>query len=146
MAESADTTGEARRSGGRWTLWTPTKNPDPQGSGAENRETARYLWSGIRRLLGFGFMRVYKPLRKISSTEPVCARARWNRLGSEHISTSRNSQNADRHMEKLPVGQIELVLPYDGDQYFSRQARKTSTTLAVSGPICLPKFSLAICS
>ena len=75
---------------------------------------------------GFGFMRVYKPLRKISSTEPVYVRARLERarIKEQYFYFQEISQNADRHMEKGPVGQIELVLPYDGDQYFSRQARK----------------------
>jgi hypothetical protein len=34
------------------------------------------------------------------------------------------SENAARYREKAPKGRIKLVLPYDGDRYFNRQARR----------------------
>lgn len=130
MAESADATGEFRRSGRRWAMWSSAGHSDPAGSGAETPSrphgTIRYLWDGIRRLLGFGVMRVSAPLRRVDSAEPACVRARLERarIRERYFYFQEISQNADRHMEKPPEGRIELVLPYDGDRYFSRQARK----------------------
>ncbi len=130
MAESADVTGEVRRRGRRRALWRPTGHFDPAGSGTEIPSgwhvTIGYLWDGIRRLLGFGVMRVSAPLRKVDSAEPASVRARLEsaRIRERYFYFQEISQNADRHMDKAPEGRIELVLPYDGDRYFSRQARK----------------------
>jgi hypothetical protein len=54
----------------------------------------------------------------------VRARLERARITERYFYFQEISQNADRHIEKAPEGRIELVLPYDGDQYFSRQARK----------------------
>ena len=71
-------------------------------------------------------MRVSTPLRKVDDTEPTYIRARLERarVRERYFYFQEISQNADRRMEKAPEGRIELILPYDGDQYFSRQARK----------------------
>ena len=54
------------------------------------------------------------------------ARARVKRAQiTERTSTRQEiSENAARYQEKAPKGRIKLVLPYDGDRYFSRQARR----------------------
>jgi hypothetical protein len=130
MAESADATGEFRRRGKRRAPWRSAGHSDPAGSGVETPSrrhgTIGDLWDGIRRLLGFGVMRVSAPLRRIDSAEPAYVRARLERarIRERYFYFQEISQNADRHMEKAPEGRIELVLPYDGERYFSRQARK----------------------
>jgi len=130
MAESTDATGEFRPHGKRRTLWRSGGHSDPAGSGAEIPSRPHgpigYLWNGIRRLLGFGVMRVSAPLRRLDSAEPVYVRARLERarIRERYFYFQEISENADRHMKRPPRGRIELVLPYDGDRYFSRQARK----------------------
>src|SRR5579862_1712920 len=130
MEESAGATGEFWRRGKRWTWRRSTAHSDPAGSGAktpsESHGTIGYLWGSIRRLLGFGVMRVSAPLRRPDSAEPVYVRARLERalIRERYFYFQEISQNADRHVRKAPEGRIELVLPYDGERYFTRQARK----------------------
>ena len=109
MAESADGADGVRRPGWYRTLW---------------RRAGR-AWAGIRRWLGFGVARVSSPLRKAHGAEPVFVRARLQRaqIKERYFYFQEISQNAVRKTEKEPTGHIELVLPYDGDRYFSRQAR-----------------------
>jgi hypothetical protein len=70
-------------------------------------------------------MRVSGPLRKADPEEAVRARARVKRarIREWYFYKQEISENAVRYQEKAPEGRIELVLPYDGDRYFSRQAR-----------------------
>jgi hypothetical protein len=133
MAESADGVsgaGGARGSDRRWILWRPTKPPRPSGSGMETSRSRRWrpsdLWVHAQRLLGLGVMRVSGPLRKADPGETVPARARVKRAQIRELYFYRQeiSENAARHREKAPKGRIKLVLPYDGDRYFSRQARR----------------------
>lgn len=133
MVESADGAG---RAGGdrdpypRRTLWKSVSEPDAGGPSAEVPPWRRWrrrgnLWAGVQRLLGFGVMRVSGPLRKADPGEPVRARARVKRarIRERYFYKQEISENAVRYQEKAPEGRIELVLPYDGDRYFSRQAR-----------------------
>jgi hypothetical protein len=70
-------------------------------------------------------MRVSGPLRKADPGEVVLARARVKRAQIRELYFYKQeiSENAARYREKSPKGRIKLVLPYDGDKYFSRQAR-----------------------
>jgi hypothetical protein len=77
----------------------------------------------IWRILGFGVMHASAPLRNWSG-EPIRARA-WleSALIEEKYQYSQEiSLNADVHEVEEPAGLIKLVLPYDGDKYFTRQA------------------------
>jgi hypothetical protein len=130
MEESAGPTGEFWRRGKRWAWRRSTAHSDPAGSGAKtpsgSHGTIGYLWGSTRRLLGFGVMRVSAQLRRPDSAEPVYVRARLERalIRERYFYFQEISQNADRHVRKAPEGRIELVLPYDGERYFTRQARK----------------------
>ena len=70
-------------------------------------------------------MRVSGPLRKADPGEPVQVRARVKqaRIREQYFYKQEISENATRNRAKAPKGHIELILPYDGDRYFSRQAR-----------------------
>jgi len=130
MAESVDGASGAGRPGRRRTLWRSTRQPDPGASGAEvppaQRWTPGDLWGGVQRLLGFGVMRVSGPLRKADPEEAVHVRARVKRarITERYFYHQEISENAARYREQAPEGRIKLVLPYDGDRYFSRQARR----------------------
>jgi hypothetical protein len=83
----------------------------------------RWLLTRIRRVLGFGVMRASSPLRSASG-DPIRARA-WLKSAKieERYSYSQEiSLNAGVRVEDEPSGLIKLVLPYDGDKYFTRQA------------------------
>jgi hypothetical protein len=70
-------------------------------------------------------MRASSPLRS-ESGEPIRARA-WLESAKieEHYHYSQEiSLNADARAEDDPSGLIKLVLPYDGDKYFTRQAHR----------------------
>jgi|HubBroStandDraft_4_1064222.scaffolds.fasta_scaffold14708_4 hypothetical protein len=84
------------------------------------------LWARIQALLGLGVMRVSGPLRKADPGEAVLARARVKRaqISELYFYKQEISENAARYEENTPKGLIKLVLPYDGDKYFSRQARR----------------------
>jgi hypothetical protein len=71
-------------------------------------------------------MRVSGPLRKADPGEAVMARARVKRAEIRELYFYKQeiSENTARYQEKAPKGRIKLVLPYDGDKYFSRQARR----------------------
>jgi hypothetical protein len=133
MAESADGVngaGDARGPDRRQTLWRPTKPPRPDESGPEASLSRRWRLSDLRalvqRLLALGVMRVSGPLRKAEPGDLVLARARAKRarIRERYFYKQEISQNAARYQEKAPQGQIKLVVPYDGDKYFNRQARR----------------------
>jgi hypothetical protein len=71
-------------------------------------------------------MRVSSPLRKADPGEAVHVRARVKhaRIRELYFYKQEISENAASNREKAPQGRIKLVLPYDGDRYFSRQARR----------------------
>ena len=71
-------------------------------------------------------MRVSGPRRKADPAEAVYVRAQVKRARIRELYFYKQeiSENATRYREKAPKGRIELVLPYDGDRYFSRQARR----------------------
>jgi hypothetical protein len=114
----------------RQILWRPVRQSEPTGSAAKvfprRRWTSGDLWAGVRRLLGFWVIRVSGPLRKTDPTNAIHVRARVKRarIKERYFYEQEISENATRHQEKEPEGRIELVLPYDGDRYMSRQARR----------------------
>src|ERR1700733_15364154 len=133
MAESAggvSGAGGARGPDRRRTLWRPTKPLGPEEPGTEVFPSRRWRLSDLRAraqaLLGLGVMRVSGPLRKADPGEAVLARARVKRAQIRELYFYKQeiSENAARYQEKSPKGRIKLVLPYDGDKYFSRQARR----------------------
>jgi hypothetical protein len=71
-------------------------------------------------------MRVSGPLRKPDPGGPLVARARVKRavIRELYFYKQEISENAASHEENTPKGRIKLVLPYDGDKYFGRQARR----------------------
>lgn len=132
MTESADEVsgaGGVRGPDRRRILWRPTKPSGPEESGVKAFRGRRWklgdLWARVQALLGLGVMRVSGPLRKADPGEAVMARARVKRAQIRELYFYKQeiSENAVSHQEKAPNGLIKLVLPYDGDRYFSRQAR-----------------------
>jgi hypothetical protein len=125
MARSADEAAEAPPRAQRRSRWRWYEPQGLAGSQPENLSAGRRLWLNVQRYLGFGVMRVSAPLRKIPSEGAVQARARLQRarITERYFYDQEISQNADRRMGKAPTGRIELILPHDGNEYFSRQAR-----------------------
>ena len=85
----------------------------------------RWLFAQVRRILGFGVMHASAPLRNWSG-EPIRARARLEsaQIEERYRYSQEISLNADVHQIEKPAGLIKLVLPYDGDKYFTRQAHR----------------------
>ena len=85
----------------------------------------RWLFAEVRRILGFGVMHASAPLRNWSG-EPIRARARLEsaEIEERYRYSQEISLNADVHQIEKPAGLIKLVLPYDGDKYFTRQAHR----------------------
>jgi len=85
----------------------------------------RWLFAQVRRILGFGVMHASAPLRNWSG-EPIRARARLESAEVEerYRYSQEISLNADIRQIEKPTGLIKLVLPYDGDKYFTRQAHR----------------------
>jgi hypothetical protein len=111
-------------------------------------EDERRLWRAFRRLrlirddiqraLGFGVMRASAPLRNAArSGGQIFARARLERarIEEQYSFFQEISQNPASHMYKAPAGHIELTLPYDGDQYFTRQACRDVARARHSGAV-----------
>jgi hypothetical protein len=87
------------------------------------RGTLRWMLARTRRILGFGVMHASAPLRNWSG-EPIRARA-WlesARIEERYHYSQEISLNADVRDAGEPTGLIKLVLPYDGEKYFTRQA------------------------
>lgn len=94
----------------------------------------RRVLAGMRRILGFGVMRASGPLRNRKG-EPIRARA-WlesARIEERYWYSQEISLNADVHEAKEPAGLIKLLLPYDGDEYFTRQAHRDVETARRGG-------------
>jgi hypothetical protein len=124
-----ETAGPESGSAREWRQWPPPGTGSTVvgswlgGALTSGSKAARSLLERIRRILGFGVMRASSPLRN-ESGEPLRARA-W--LESAEIEeryqySQEISLNADVRAEEEPSGMIKLVLPYDGDKYFTRQA------------------------
>ena len=66
----------------------------------------------------------------------MLARARVKRAQIRELYFYRQeiSENAARYQERAPKGRIKLILPYDGDKYFSRQARRDIAYARRPGP------------
>jgi len=70
-------------------------------------------------------MRASAPLRS-NSGQPIRARA-WlesAKIEERYQYSQEISLNADVRQVKDPAGEIKLVLPYDGEKYFTRQAHR----------------------
>jgi hypothetical protein len=84
---------------------------------------AMRLLAQLRRILGSGVMHASAPLRNRTG-EPIRARA-WLEsacIEEQYGYRQEISLNADVSETGEPSGLIKLVLPYDGDKYFTRQA------------------------
>jgi hypothetical protein len=75
----------------------------------------------IRRLVAFAVMHAVAPARNRTG-EPTYARARVESVKIEEKYQYRQeiSLNADVSAVGDPAGQIKIVLPYDGDEFFTR--------------------------
>jgi hypothetical protein len=83
----------------------------------------QWLAARIRRLVAFAVMNAVAPLRNRSG-EPTYARARVESAKIEEKYEYRQeiSLNADVSAVGNPAGLIKIVLPYDGDEFFTRDA------------------------
>jgi hypothetical protein len=132
VTESANSDDEAAEPAGGGTgarrPWQPRTRPNADGSSqgsplASFHGTPGWLFAQIRKILGFGVMRASAPLKNWTG-EPIRARA-WlesARIDERYRYSQEISLNADVREVSKPAGVIKLVLPYDGDKYFTRQA------------------------
>jgi hypothetical protein len=133
MAEPADG-GWSRANRGRLRIrWRPTTHhaePGPSSdAGEETGDWGRPLGSlaGMWRFLRFGLMRASVPLRTvISSGDPIRARARLEhvRIEERYYYRQQISRNPSAAERRDPAGRIKIVLPYDGERFFTRQAHR----------------------
>src|SRR5579871_4188466 len=119
--------------------WQPRTRPTVVGPARGSplisvRGTLRWLFARIRRILGFGVMHASAPLRNRSG-EPIRARARLEsaRIEERYQYSQEISQNAAVREVGGPTGLIKLVLPYDGERYFTRQAYRDVVGARSSG-------------
>lgn len=132
-AESADGTAAAGDGTGAQRPWRLRKRLIAAGSHEDNplmsaHEIPSRLFARMWRILGFGMMHAPSPLRNRRG-EPIRARA-WlesARIEERYQYSQEISLNADVRAEGEPTGLIKLVLPYDGDKYFTRQAHRDVT-------------------
>lgn len=82
-----------------------------------------WLTVRIHRLMALAVMHAVGPLRN-RSDEPTYARARVESVKIEEKYKYRQeiSLNADVSEVGAPTGQLKIVLPYDGDEFFTRDA------------------------
>lgn len=122
--------GRRREYRGWWPSWGLRKarpqderSEDPDdGNGTDPREG---LHTKFRGFLRFGLMRARAPLRTgIRSGEPPSVRAvlKSARIQERYFYHQRVSLNDSIEPCEHPMGEIKLVLPYDGDKCFTRQA------------------------
>lgn len=129
--KSADEAGPPANGGpeARRPWWRRVRPPEEGAPGASLLASAygipRWLIAQVRRILGFGMMRASAPLRNWSG-EPIRARARLEsaEIEERYRYSQEISLNADIRQIEKPAGLIKLVLPYDGDKYFTRQAHR----------------------
>ncbi len=94
--------------------------PIPLPSGERLAKLA--AWS--RRSLGLGVMHASAPLRGTAPSDRAYARAQLEtvRIEEKYYYEQDIAQNGDQRKGQDPTGEIELVLPYDGDKYLTRKA------------------------
>jgi hypothetical protein len=100
----------------------------------------QWLSARIRRLVAFAVMRAVAPLRNRSG-EPTYARARVESVKIEEKYQYRQeiSLNGDVSEVGDPGGQIKIVLPYDGDEFFTRDAYADVDTARRDGAVLTDK-------
>jgi len=105
-------------------LWrvVPTGSPKSRPR-VQTGSIQQWLAVRFRRLTGFAVMLAAAPLRNRTG-EPTYARARVETAKIEEKYKYRQeiSLNADVSEVGDPTGQIKIVLPYDGDEFFTRDA------------------------
>jgi hypothetical protein len=96
----------------------------------------RWLAVRIRRLMAFAAMHAAAPLRN-RSNEPTYARAWVENVKIEEKYQFRQeiSLNADVSQVGDPTGHIKIVLPYDGDEFFTRDAYADVDTARRGGAV-----------
>jgi hypothetical protein len=131
MTESA---GSGPRGRGRWlrNLWEPRMHGESAGESTPSAwgTVPGSLRGSIRRFLGFGLMRASGRLRAVlKDGEPIRARARLKsvKIEEKYYFHQHISLNPFSEVRQDPDGLIKLVLPYDGEKYFTRQAHKDVT-------------------
>lgn len=94
----------------------------------------KWLAVRIRRLVAFAVMHVVAPARN-RADEATYARARVESVKIEEKYQYRQeiSLNADVAAVGKPTGQIKIVLPYDGDDFFTRDAHADVDTARRGG-------------
>jgi hypothetical protein len=95
-----------------------------------------WLTVRIHRLVGLAVMHAVAPLRN-RSDEPVYARARAESVKIEEKYQYRQeiSLNADVSAVGEPTGLLKIVLPYDGDEFFTRDAYADVDTARRDGAV-----------
>lgn len=135
MTEPADGGWSATRRGRLRNRWRPTTRhaePGPSADAGDGGETGDWgvplgRLAGIWRFLGFGLMRASIPLRTVTSSgDPIRARARLERVRIEewYYYKQQISRNPSAGERRDPAGSIKIVLPYDGERFFTRQAHR----------------------
>src|SRR5215475_3016830 len=109
--------------------WRPVMLDGEPGSSAEAaRWSAREVFDRwIRRFLWLGLTRTSARLRNVTGSEgPIRARARLEsaRIEEKYRYQQEISLNPSSEISCKPTGRIKLVLPYDGEKCFTRQAYK----------------------
>jgi hypothetical protein len=101
--------------------------PGQNGGGDEpsERSAPEGGFARLRRSLGLGLVRVSEPLRPgTQSGDPIRARARLESaaIKERHYYRQEISLNPSLRVRRDPSGHVKLVLPFDGEKYFTRQA------------------------
>jgi hypothetical protein len=122
-------TGVTRPVTERWNRWRLIMHDREPGSSTESAErtAAEASIARFRRLLGFGLTRASTRLRTVTkSGEPIRARARLEsaQIEERYYHRQEISLNPYSEVSDEPAGHIKLVLPYDGEKYFTREAHR----------------------
>ena len=104
-------------------LWRVATVGSPGRTHVQIGSILEWLGVRIRRLVAFTVMHAAAPLRD-RTDEPTYARARAESVKIEEKYHYRQeiSLNADVSEVGHPAGMIKIVLPYDGDEFFTRDA------------------------
>jgi hypothetical protein len=104
-------------------LWRVATAGSPGRARVQTGSILEWLGVRIRRLVAFAAMHAAAPLRD-RTDEPTYARARAESVKIEEKYHYRQeiSLNADVSEVGHPAGMIKIVLPYDGDEFFTRDA------------------------
>lgn len=113
--------GPVRTSDGLWRVVTVGSSQRRPRVRVES--TLQWLAARIRRLVAFAVMNTVAPMRSRRG-ERIFARARVESTKIEEKYQYRQeiSLNADVSEVGNPAGLIKIVLPYDGDEFFTREA------------------------